>query len=322
LRQILSRLDVECDLSLPGAWEIARKGGRLEKSPIRWNDSGILRVTSKVPGGTLDPGKLVSGLARGAVKLGVAIFENHRVDHVRWGVHRRTLNEIEISSGRECIAKTSAEKILFAANGLSLPLSGLAGSAFPKLTLAALTEPLAEERIVALGLAGGNPFYTVDFPYLWGRLRPDNSIVLGAGLVEPSGSATSGDPSKPPELRGGQGHRSSHSPRSHDLTEIRITDEAPARLFSAFHNRIRGLHPALASVEFTHRWGGPILFRPSWKPVFGWHPESGHGGRAHSAIVIGAFAGHGVALSPFLGAWAAEVFLGKRALPRWGAIGK
>jgi glycine/D-amino acid oxidase-like deaminating enzyme len=241
---------------------------------------------------------------------------------VRWGVHRGTHTEIEISSGRERIAKISAEKILFATNGLSLPLSGLEGSTFPKLTLAALTEPLAETQIEALGLAGGSPFYTVDFPYLWGRLRPDNSIVLGAGLVDPSGSATSGDPSKSPELLGGHGHRSSHVPRSHDLTEVRITDEAPARLFEAFHTRIRGLHTALATVEFTHHWGGPILFRQSWKPVFGWHPESGDGGSAHDAIVIGAFAGHGVALSSFLGAWAAEVFLGKRTLPRWGAIGK
>ena len=322
LRKILGRLSVNCDLSLPGAWEIARKGGRLEKSPIRWNDSGALRVTSKVPGGTLDPGKLVSGLARAVVRFGGAIFKNHRVSRVRWGVHRGALNEIEISSGREPIAKISAAKILFATNGFSQPLSGLAESTFPKLTLAALTEPLAGEQIEALGLAGGNPFYTVDFPYLWGRLRADNSIVLGAGLIDPSGSATSGDPSKSPELGGGPGHRSSDSLRSHDLTEIRITDEAPARLFSAFHKRIRGLHPALASVEFTHRWGGPILFRKNWKPVFGWHPESRNVDGTHSAIVIGAFAGHGVALSSFLGAWATEVFLGKRNLPSWGAIGK
>src|ERR1700693_4627657 len=62
LKNILDKLDIDCDLSLPGAWEIARKGS-LPESPISWNDSGTLRAVAKVPGGTLDPGKLVSGLA-------------------------------------------------------------------------------------------------------------------------------------------------------------------------------------------------------------------------------------------------------------------
>jgi glycine/D-amino acid oxidase-like deaminating enzyme len=34
-------------------------------------------------------------------------------------------------------------------------------------------------------------------------------------------------------------------------------------------------------------------------------------------IVLGAYSGHGVALSVYLGAWAAEAMLGKKDLPRW-----
>jgi glycine/D-amino acid oxidase-like deaminating enzyme len=34
-------------------------------------------------------------------------------------------------------------------------------------------------------------------------------------------------------------------------------------------------------------------------------------------LVLGGFSGHGVALSVYLGRWAAEILLGKRALPRW-----
>src|ERR1700691_3590220 len=83
LQDILARLDVDCDLSLPGAWEIARKGG-LPHSPISWTDSGTLRAFAEVPGGTLDPGKLLTGLARGAERLGAQIFENHAVRSVRW----------------------------------------------------------------------------------------------------------------------------------------------------------------------------------------------------------------------------------------------
>ena len=85
-------------------------------------------------------------------------------------------------------------------------------------------------------------------------------------------------------------------------------------MFASLERRIRGLHPALASVAFTHRWGGPILFRDGWCPVFDFHAESGNG------IVLGAYAGHGVALSSHLGVWAAEVLLGRRTPPEWGKV--
>ena len=35
------------------------------------------------------------------------------------------------------------------------------------------------------------------------------------------------------------------------------------------------------------------------------------------ALVIGAFSGHGVALSVYLGNWAARVLLGRKKLPKW-----
>ncbi len=69
-RSILEKLKVRCNLDLNGAWEIARHqtSGKVERaqSPITWNDSGTLRVVNEVTGGTLDPGKLVAGLARAA----------------------------------------------------------------------------------------------------------------------------------------------------------------------------------------------------------------------------------------------------------------
>src|ERR1700678_4410333 len=81
---ILAKLKVECDLALAGAFEIGRSGG-LPNSPITWNDSGALRVVNEVPGGTLDPGAMVGGLARAAVRLGALIFEHTPVERVDWG---------------------------------------------------------------------------------------------------------------------------------------------------------------------------------------------------------------------------------------------
>jgi glycine/D-amino acid oxidase-like deaminating enzyme len=287
-QQILRIFLIDCDLDLRGAWEIARtkvSPGEKKDSPIAWPDSGTLRVVKEVPGGTLDPGKLVAGLARAAESNGAIILEDHPLDGVEW------TNPLTLEAGPR---KIRARKILFATSALSLGLSGLDGGLdsrmsygmHPRLTLAGLTRPVSEDVLRAIGLGERKPFYTVDFPYLWGRVRADNSIVWGAGLVS--------------------------SPDEQHLEDIDISAAEPARMFAALERRVRGLHPALSAVEFTHRWGGPILFRDSWTPVFDWHTSS------RNAVVLGAFAGHGVALSSYLAAWAAAALLGRRDLPSWG----
>lgn len=285
-QKILGTLQVECDLSLPGAWEIGRRGG-IPGSPIEWNDSGVLRVTKEIPGGTLDPGKLVSGLARAASRLGATIFERRVVKRVHWPAREGAAAQLALPRGR-----VQARQILFATNALSLGVAGMDGRAEPRLTLAALTAPLSSEQIGAVGLAERKPFYTADLPYLWGRLRANNAIVWGAGLVS--------------------------APKGQGLERLSIRSQEPARLFAALHRRVRGLHPALQRVRFTHHWGGPILFRDNWKPVLQWHSRRAE--KARSAIVLGAYAGHGVALSSYLGAWAAEALLGMRELPEWGRL--
>lgn len=281
--RILQKLNVDCDLSLPGAWEIGRTGG-LPQSPIEWTDSGTLHVVKEVPGGTLDPGKLVSGLARAAETRGAKIFENAPVTRIRWGASPG----IEIVGNGADARVIAAEKILLATNAFSLGLAGLDEGAHPRLTLAALTAPLAEHELQSAGLAARKPFYTADLPYLWGRVRRDNSIIWGAGLVS--------------------------APDEKDVAEADISGAQAAQMFASLEKRVRGLHPAFRSVTFTHRWGGPILFREDWMPVFDFHPA------CKDAIVLGAYAGHGVALSSYLAAWAAEILLGKRALPAWGAL--
>lgn len=284
---ILRKLQVNCDLQLPGAWELGRGGKPIDKSsgipvadsPIHWSDSGSLRAVSEVPGGTVDPGKLVSGLARAGHCLGAEIFERQPVRAIEW----RPQPVLKLAGGN-----VRAKKVVIATSALSMELSGLARDAQPRLTLAASTAPLSDEDLVNIGLADRKPFYTIDLPYLWGRLCPDNSIVWGAGLVGP--------------------------PESGDLRDVDVAAPEASRMFASLERRVCGLHPALATARFTHRWGGPISFRESWSPAFGRHPQSEDG------IVLGAYAGHGVALSVYLGAWAAEAMLGRRQLPDWGRL--
>ena len=291
LRHTLETLKINCDLDLRGAWEIARKSEghpAKSRSPIEWQDSGTLRVVNEVPGGTLDPGKLVSGLAHAADREGAQILENHRVLSINW----QSIPEIEVAISGQQRAKIAVGKVILATNALSLRNSGLRNGMHPRLTLAVLSAPISEKQLEEIGLGKRKPFYTTDFPYLWGRARKDRSIVWGAGLV--------------------------NSPDSDDLDQVDITDAEPSGLFTRLEQRVQQLHPALAKIKFTHRWGGPILFRDSWKPVFDWHPRSCG---KKNAIVAGAYAGHGVALSSYLGKWAAEVLTGERRnLPSWGRI--
>jgi glycine/D-amino acid oxidase-like deaminating enzyme len=284
-QRTVSELKIDSALAITGAWEIERSPRKAEErartrgeSPIEWQDSGTLRVTKDVPGGTIDPGMLVSGLARAAESAGASICENSPGSAPLWPEEK----EIEIAVGDH---QLRCHQVLLATNAMNLEAAGLAEDTEPKFTMAIATEPLSETQLEAIGLAGRQPFYTMDFPYLWGRVTRTNAVVWGGGLV--------------------------HVDEWRALSQIDVTTGEAARLLDSLEARVRNLHPALHAVAFTHRWGGPILFAESMKPVFHRHPKS------PNALVLGAYAGHGVAQSVYLGCWAAEVLLGRREPPKW-----
>jgi glycine/D-amino acid oxidase-like deaminating enzyme len=98
-----------------------------------------------------------------------------------------------------------------------------------------------------------------------------------------------------------------------ELAGVNASEGEAAKLLDRLESRVHGLHPVLQNVRITHRWGGPILLANEWRPVFARHPQS------PNAVVLGAFSGHGVAQSVYLGRWAAETLCGRRALPEWSA---
>src|SRR6266404_1408703 len=121
----------------------------MPNSSIAWNDSGTLGVTREVPGGTIDPGRMLSGLAHAASKRCAQIFENAPVENL-------SLEESPVLNiqGKPVRARC----VLIATNAESLELSGLAGRAQAKFTMAVATEPLSPEQISSQGSRRANRF--------------------------------------------------------------------------------------------------------------------------------------------------------------------
>jgi glycine/D-amino acid oxidase-like deaminating enzyme len=325
-KRILRALHVDSRLTLPGAWELGRSGSS-KNSPISWNDSGNLHVVKKVPGGTVDPGKVVSGLARAAQNAGAQIIEHAEVLSIsptsprpaaasrlsNAAIHRADgasasdaplVIRIRLKTARGPKEKTLyARQVLLTTNAASLHLTGLHNQAEPKLTLALATAPLTPAQLRATGLASRHPFYTIDYPYLWGRPLENNGYIFGAGLVP---MPTSWDAMFSRDF-------SKRKPQHtfSELLRFHIDRGDSAKTLAWLESRIRNMHPALKNIRVTHRWGGPILITKGMHPVFRHHAHH------KNILMLAGFSGHGVALSVYLGHWAAQSLLGHRPLPHW-----
>lgn len=299
-KKILRALRVDARLELPGVWELGRSNPA-KGSPISWNDAGNLQVVRTVPGGAVDAGMVVAGLARAAEGAGAQIVEQAEVQAIEYCNPPRLRLHQQISA-RLQEKEISASQVLLATNALSLELSELQGATQPKLTLAVATAPLSGAQLKAIGLFSRHPFYTIDLPYLWGRLLESNGIVFGAGLVPMPASIAS--------LFTKPSHASEQF-AAPNLYRFDVRKGEAAETFRWLEGRVHQLHPALKSVRITHRWAGPILFTEGMGPIFRRHP------RNESVMVLAGYNGHGVALSVYLGQWAAEALLGSRPLPSW-----
>jgi glycine/D-amino acid oxidase-like deaminating enzyme len=315
-RKTVKDLRVDAELELPGVWEIARheksmegtKVHPLKNSPIDWDDSGRVRAVGKVPGGTVNPGKVVSGLAQAAVKAGARIVEEAEVVKMELSAPVRLHVERKVKGGVEKKV-VNAERVLLATNAGSRELAGniysSRDSSAPRLTFAIATAPLTKKQIAALGMESGRPFYSVDFPYLWGRMMKNGGMIFGSGLVPTFGKWLREDATRAKSAKAGVRKLWG------GLERFDVRRGEPAARLRSLEKRVRLLHPSLKQVRITHRWGGPILTTKDFMPTFRRHPES------KNVVVLGGFSGHGVALSVYLGHKAAQHFVGKYPLPHW-----
>ena len=267
---------IACDLVLDGCWEVTHVPPATGSDALWRDGDGTLTVAETVPGGTVDAGRLLAGLARAILAAGGTIHEGRRVERIDLGPR---------PSVRTSAGLLVADHVVVATNAYLPTLLPLGVDLRPVLTLAIATAPLDDATREAVGMR--LPFYTVDLPYLWGRPVRDGSLIVGSGLVFPSGS---------------------------DVRETRADGADAEAIFGRLDVRTRGLHPALRDVPIVQRWGGPIAFIPSRAPILSPHPDDPR------VVVTGGCAGHGVALSFRIGELVAEYLTAGSALPHWGAL--
>ncbi len=280
LERLLRETGINCQLDLGGCHELVHDAPDCEtQHPLRWSDGeAVLRVDVRVPGGVLDPGALCSGLARAASAAGATLHEGVRVRRIEGGPRL-----VLAFCGGTLICDHAVLAINAYTPDLVPELAGLRSA----LTLALCTEAVSEETLRSIGLADRRPFYTIDLPYLWGRVLSDRRLVFGAGLAF---------------APGGQPQR------------VAISAGEAAERLATLERRVRTLHPALAGVRIESRWGGPVAFRSGGVPILGRHPSLPH------VILVGAFAGHGVALGPRVGELAAAAVVDGEPIPGWGGL--
>ena len=278
LRRLVEAEQIDCSLHLPGCWEIEHRkddAGTL----LPWTDAGArIAIAQLISGGTVEPARLSLGLARAARAAGAAICEQTRVTKI---VQRRE-PVVEINQER-----LHPQWVVVACNAWIDALCEEGPALTSSLTFACATEPLAEPVLGELGLAGRIPFYTRDRPYLWGRTTDDRRIIFGTGLVFGKSTELEGIGTQSRDFK-------------HEIDRMQL--------------RVRKLHPALAGIEFTNAWAGPIAFTEDGVPLLGATPA------CERILVAGAYAGHGVALSVRAGELMANAIVRHAALPDWGAL--
>lgn len=263
LAGVVEAAGIDCDLRLAGCRELAH---RTQPGALRpwWRDGDAwLCIADTVPGGTIDPGALVSGLAEAAAAAGADLHEHAAVRLLEPGPPAR----LRMDDG-----VVAADHVVVALNAYTAALLELPVPLDTALTLGVCTAPLAPAAIAALGLADGLPFYTVDLPYLWGRTMRDGRLILGAGLVIP-----------------GDGR----------VTRVALDDPAATASLERLAVRLTGFHPALAGVAVHERWGGPIAFPSGRTPILGRLPGAPHvivgAGCSGHGIALGVRAGQLIA---------------------------
>ena len=196
------------------------------KSPIYkgalWDPDGTALV---------DPARLVWGLERACISLGVKIFENSHVDRLE-----RTKNGMIVNTPYGSVYAT---KVALATNVFKSLIKRAHKYVVPVYDFQLVTEPLSAEQLESIGWNEREGLSDAGNQFHYYRMTKDNEILWG-------------------------GYDAIYNFRGKVRQEYETDAETYAHLAEAFLETF----PQLRGIKFTHGWGGAIdtcsRFSPFW----------------------------------------------------------
>ena len=201
------------------------------KSPIYkgalWDPDGTALV---------DPARLVWGLERACISLGVKIFENSHVDRLE-----HTKNGMIVHTPYGSVYAT---KVALATNVFKSLIKRAHKYVVPVYDFQLVTEPLTAEQLESIGWKEREGLSDAGNQFHYYRMTKDNEILWG-------------------------GYDAIYNFRGKVRQEYETDAETYAHLAEAFLETF----PQLKGIKFTHGWGGAIdtcsRFSPFWGAAYG-----------------------------------------------------
>jgi glycine/D-amino acid oxidase-like deaminating enzyme len=253
LRHWVSSRGLSCGLEWSGCMELLRNEA-LDASPIDWRDAGVIRYSRMVNGGVVDPAMLLGAVMAESRRAGATVADAASADLLD-----ADAGGVTVSTNRGTIR---ARLVAMATDATLAPAAGGASDPWDErgVTVAIQTMPLAPGVRAVLGLRPHAAFYTDDSPLLWGRVMPDDSLLVGRELLA--------------------------VPIDHEAHALSAAVSAcGARLLA----RARGLHPALNDVHLKRAWAGPVVRTTAGIPIVKADPA------VPGVTWLGGYGGHGIA---------------------------
>jgi glycine/D-amino acid oxidase-like deaminating enzyme len=189
------------------------------------------------PDGTalVDPARLVWGLERACIKLGVKIFEN---THVEW--LERTKEGMVVYTP---YGSVYAQKVALATNVFKSLIRSAHKYVIPVYDFQLVTEPLTPEQLESIGWKEREGLSDAGNQFHYYRMTKDNEILWG-------------------------GYDAIYNFRG----KVRQEYESDAQTYAHLAEAFLETFPQLKGIKFTHGWGGAIdtcsRFSPFWGKAY------------------------------------------------------
>jgi glycine/D-amino acid oxidase-like deaminating enzyme len=254
------------------------RGHGFDEDDLRWLDQaetigligmeGALGSTFTPHCAALQPALLARGLADAVERRGVSLYEHSEVTDIRPGSNG-TGPSVRTRGGT-----VSAEVVVRAVEAWTPTLPGHKRTLVPVYSLMVATEPLDDAFWDQAGLHSRPTFADYRHMIIYGQRTADGRLAFGG--------------------RGAPYHFGS---------TVRPSFDTEPGVHALLRETLVELFPALASVRFSHAWGGPLAIPRDWHSAVGLDRSSG-------IAWAGGYVGDGVSTTNLAGRTLADLITG------------